>query len=125
MLDAQQKLNPLVRDTSPFANEVPRDRARGARWVEPRNCHNWSFVRGRPGVRGLDPSAARTMGQRSVLTADASCSWRGAEAEEARPALPGGGVQACQDQVGGCPHRGVRTGPASAASARSRRSASR
>ncbi|WP_370643503.1 hypothetical protein [Amycolatopsis sp. DSM 110486] len=36
LLDAQKKLAPLARETSPFANEVPRDRARGARWVEPR-----------------------------------------------------------------------------------------
>ncbi|MEW2508321.1 non-homologous end-joining DNA ligase [Amycolatopsis sp. NPDC047767] len=35
LLDAQQKLDPLARPASPFANEVPRDRARGARWVEP------------------------------------------------------------------------------------------
>ncbi|WIX83053.1 hypothetical protein QRX50_20970 [Amycolatopsis carbonis] len=35
LLDAQAKLDPLARSTSPFANEVPRDRARGAHWVEP------------------------------------------------------------------------------------------
>ncbi len=29
-------LAPLARTTKPFANEVPRERARGARWVEPR-----------------------------------------------------------------------------------------
>ncbi|MEU4674540.1 hypothetical protein AB0F91_42940 [Amycolatopsis sp. NPDC023774] len=35
LLDAQAKLDPLAWSTSPFANEVPRERARGAHWVEP------------------------------------------------------------------------------------------
>jgi bifunctional non-homologous end joining protein LigD len=34
--DLAARLAPLERDTSPFAAAVPRDAARGARWVEPR-----------------------------------------------------------------------------------------
>jgi bifunctional non-homologous end joining protein LigD len=33
--DLRDILAPLARPTSPFANEVPRDRARGAHWVRP------------------------------------------------------------------------------------------
>ncbi|MFI9452582.1 DNA ligase [Amycolatopsis sp. NPDC052450] len=35
LLDAKKKLAPLARKTSPFADEVPRDRAKGAYWVKP------------------------------------------------------------------------------------------
>uniref|UniRef100_UPI003F49210D non-homologous end-joining DNA ligase n=1 Tax=Amycolatopsis sp. CA-151526 TaxID=3239921 RepID=UPI003F49210D len=35
LLDAHAKLAHLERTSSPFANEVPRDRARGAHWVQP------------------------------------------------------------------------------------------
>ncbi|WP_158891340.1 non-homologous end-joining DNA ligase [Amycolatopsis anabasis] len=34
--DLLDRLRPLERPTSPFANPVPRDRVRDARWVEPR-----------------------------------------------------------------------------------------
>uniref|UniRef100_UPI003F496BFD non-homologous end-joining DNA ligase n=1 Tax=Amycolatopsis sp. CA-293810 TaxID=3239926 RepID=UPI003F496BFD len=35
LADAQKKLAPLARKTSPFADAVPRDRAKGASWVRP------------------------------------------------------------------------------------------
>jgi bifunctional non-homologous end joining protein LigD len=33
--DLAARLRPLARESSPFATEVPREHARGARWVEP------------------------------------------------------------------------------------------
>ncbi|QXV63556.1 hypothetical protein CVV72_41075 (plasmid) [Amycolatopsis sp. TNS106] len=36
LVDAQEKLAPLTRKTSPFADEVPRDRAKNAKWVTPK-----------------------------------------------------------------------------------------
>ncbi len=36
LVDAQRKLSPLARKTSPFAGDVPRDRATGAHWVTPK-----------------------------------------------------------------------------------------
>ncbi|MEU3764329.1 non-homologous end-joining DNA ligase [Amycolatopsis keratiniphila] len=36
LVDAQEKLAPLARKTSPFAGEVPRDRAKNAKWVTPK-----------------------------------------------------------------------------------------
>ncbi|MBN6040016.1 hypothetical protein JYK18_34495 [Amycolatopsis sp. 195334CR] len=35
LADLLERLRPLQRPRSPFADEVPRDRARGAHWVAP------------------------------------------------------------------------------------------
>jgi len=66
MLDVlMAKLKPLERKTSPFVNEIPRDRARGAHWVRPELVGEVVFkiwtADGRmraPSWRGLRPDLA-------------------------------------------------------------------
>ncbi|MEU4674873.1 non-homologous end-joining DNA ligase [Amycolatopsis sp. NPDC023774] len=59
LLDAQEKLAPLERARSPFANAVPRDRARGAHWVEPTLVGEVVYRQFTPGEHRLRHTAWR------------------------------------------------------------------
>lgn len=59
LADLQAKLNPLERKTSPFANDVPRDRARDARWVTPKLVGEVVYRQFTPGERRLRHTAWR------------------------------------------------------------------
>ncbi|GAA3565377.1 hypothetical protein GCM10022222_56400 [Amycolatopsis ultiminotia] len=64
--ELQAQLTPLERRTSPFGDQVPRDRARGARWVSPDTVGEVVYRRLTPGDgrlrhtawRGLRPDRA-------------------------------------------------------------------
>jgi bifunctional non-homologous end joining protein LigD len=57
--DLQDTLRPLEQPSSPFANPVPRDRARGAHWVQPRLVGEVVYRRFTPGERRLRHTAWR------------------------------------------------------------------
>jgi bifunctional non-homologous end joining protein LigD len=59
LADLQAKLIPLERETSPFSNEVPRDRARGARWVTPNLVGEVVYRQFTPGEHRLRHTAWR------------------------------------------------------------------
>ncbi|WP_033293509.1 non-homologous end-joining DNA ligase [Amycolatopsis jejuensis] len=57
--DLQARLTPLERRTSPFADAVPRDRARGAHWLEPEMVGEVVYRRLTPGDGRLRHTAWR------------------------------------------------------------------
>jgi bifunctional non-homologous end joining protein LigD len=72
--DLENRLRPLSRTSSPFADQVPRADARDSNWVEPRlvgevEFSEWTgdrYLR-HPSWRGLRPDKAPTEVKRELL----------------------------------------------------------